>query len=234
MSFELDLMIDAGHGGSDSGAVGGGIKEKDLTLKMSVYQYERLKELGAKVGITRTTDKTIDSNPRASLIKNKAKYCMSNHFNSFNGEARGVETIHSIFSDDVIAKKIANEIVESSGLPFRRVFDRKGSNGLDYYFMHRLTGKTETIIVEYGFIDNTKDRVFYLNEANFIRVAESVIKVWCDILKIKYTQPKSDELKGNTYYRVVTGSFKDKENAEKRVRELEKKGFKSFIDIFKK
>ena len=39
------IVVDAGHGGIDSGAVGNGIIEKDLTLKISKYIYDRLKEL---------------------------------------------------------------------------------------------------------------------------------------------------------------------------------------------
>src|SRR5690625_2280369 len=140
------LIIDAGHGGNDPGASGFGVVEKDWTLKISLYQYNRLKELGANVAITRTNDKTLDSNARTALIRNKYDYCMSNHFNAFNGTARGVETIHSIFANDTIAKRLANVIVKASGLPFRRVFTRTLPNNpkQDYYYMHRLTGNTQT------------------------------------------------------------------------------------------
>ena len=47
------IVIDAGHGGTDSGAVGNGIIEKDLTLKISKYMADRLKQLGANVTLTR-------------------------------------------------------------------------------------------------------------------------------------------------------------------------------------
>ena len=40
------VIVDAGHGGIDSGAVGNGLEEKDLNLKSSLYIYNRLKELG--------------------------------------------------------------------------------------------------------------------------------------------------------------------------------------------
>ncbi len=53
------VVIDAGHGGVDSGAVGSGIVEKDLTLKISKYIYDRLKDLGVDTKITRETDETI-------------------------------------------------------------------------------------------------------------------------------------------------------------------------------
>lgn len=186
------LIIDPGHGGSDPGANGHGIREKDWALRISLYQYRRLKELGAKVGITRTTDRTLDSVQRTNLIRNKYDYCMSNHWNAFNGKARGVETIHSVYSNQALAKRLADAVLKASGLPFRRVFSRKNSSGGDYYFMHRLTGNTKTVIVEYGFIDNKADNNFYKNDANFYAVAEAVIKEWCAILGVKYVAPRKD------------------------------------------
>lgn len=186
------LIIDPGHGGTDPGAIGFGVNEKDWNLKISLYQYNRLKELGANVAITRTTDRTLDSAPRTNLIRGKYDYCLSNHFNAFNGSARGVETIHSIYSNGETAKRLADAIVKASGLPLRRVFKREGRSG-DYYFMHRLTGSTETTISEYGFIDNKQDHDYYKNEDNFYKVAEAVVKGWCAILGVKYADPGAKE-----------------------------------------
>ena len=209
------LIIDPGHGGTDPGASGFGVKEKDWVLKMSIYQYNRLKELGAKVAITRTTDKTLDSVARTGLIKSKYDYCMSNHFNAFNGTARGVETIHSIYASNSIAKRLADVIVATSKLPLRRVFKLAGNNG-DYYFMHRLTGATNTTIVEYGFIDNKADHDYFKNEDNFYKVAEAVVKEWCSILGVKYvakggatvskssTSKPAESTSGETYKVVTT------------------------------
>lgn len=227
------LIIDPGHGGVDPGARGYGVREKDWTLKISWYQYNRLKELGANVFLTRKTDETIDSNPRAKMIAGKYDYCMSNHFNAFNGKARGVETIHSFRANDGVAKKLAHAIVKASGLPLRRVFTRKLSHGnSDYYFMHRLTGTTQTVIVEYGFIDNKVDHDYYKNDENFYKVAEEVVKTWCGILGIKYKTKST--VKEDVFYRVITGSFLDKKNADQRAKELKGKGYDSFIESFKK
>lgn len=48
------IVIDPGHGGDDPGASGNGIIEKDLTLDISKYMFNRFKELGIPVAITRT------------------------------------------------------------------------------------------------------------------------------------------------------------------------------------
>lgn len=183
------IMIDPGHGGTDPGANGFGIREKDWTLKISIYQYERLKKLGANVGITRTTDKSLDSVTRTNLFKNKYDLAISNHWNAFNGSARGVETIHSIHSNGRFATNIANALVKVTGLPLRRVFTRKNNSGGDYYFMHRLSGSTATVIIEYGFLDNKTDHDWYKNENNFYKAAEAVIEVVCKEVGIKYVAP---------------------------------------------
>ncbi len=231
------LIIDPGHGGTDPGANGFGIKEKDWTLKISLYQYNRLKELGANVAITRTTDKSLSRDPRTNLIKGKYDYCMSNHFNAFNGSARGVETIYSIYSKNTIAKRLADVIVSTSKLPLRRVFNREGKAG-DYYFMHRLTGSTQTVIVEYGFIDNKSDHDYYKNESNFYKVAEAVVKEWCSILGVKYTapakidskpKPSTNKSKSGNLYKVQIGAFKNKANADQLALRARARGFDQFI-----
>ena len=179
-------MIDPGHGGTDSGASAFGVLEKDWNLRMSLYQYERLKALGVNISITRTSDVTLDSGPRTNKIKGKFDVTISNHFNAFNGIARGIETIHSINESKELATKIANALVKITGLPLRRVFTRKLDDGRNYYFMHRLTGGTDTVIIEYGFLDNKLDHDWYKNDSNFIKAAEAVIKVICEDAGVAY------------------------------------------------
>ena len=224
------LIIDPGHGGKDSGTSGFGVQEKTWNLIMSVYQYNRLKALGANVAITRTNDTTLTSNQRTDLIRNKYDYCMSNHFNGFNGQARGVETIHSRHASSKLATQLARAIIDESKLPLRRVFTRNhpSISGADYYFMHRLTGNTQTIIVEYGFMDNKQDHDFYKNETNFFKVAERIVKEWCHILGVKYVAPGATD-KTDNLYRVQVGAFSNKENAERLAKELKAKGYDTYI-----
>lgn len=230
------IIIDPGHGGSDPGALGFGVKEKDWNLRISKYQYDRLKELGAKVAITRTTDKTLDSTPRTNLIKGKYDVCISNHWNAFNGSARGIETIHSIFGGKEFATNIANALVKATGLPLRRVFSKRNTSGKDWYFMHRLTGSTRTVIIEYGFIDNRLDHNWYKNDSNFYKAAEAVIEAVCKEIGITY-KAKGNVVKPSvpnkpavgTLYRVQVGAFANKNNAEKLHGQMQDKGIDSFV-----
>lgn len=85
------IVIDPGHGGVDGGAIGNGIVEKDLTLNISKYMYDRFKELGIPVALTRTGDTTLNASDRPGVALNKFGsgenvIIISNHINAGGGE----------------------------------------------------------------------------------------------------------------------------------------------------
>lgn len=85
------IVIDAGHGGTDPGASGNGIIEKEYTLKISKYIYDRLKELGLDVKMTRTTDETLTPTERVNRVLNAygnkgEVLVISNHINAGGGD----------------------------------------------------------------------------------------------------------------------------------------------------
>ena len=87
---DYKVVIDAGHGGTDPGASGNGIIEKDLTLEISNYMYERLKNLGIPVKITRTTDETLSPTERVERVldaygNDPNVIVVSNHINAGGG-----------------------------------------------------------------------------------------------------------------------------------------------------
>ncbi len=84
---DLKVVIDAGHGGSDPGASGNGIIEKDLTLAISQYMYDLFRDKGINVKMTRTTDETVSPTERVNRIleafgNNKDVIVVSNHINA--------------------------------------------------------------------------------------------------------------------------------------------------------
>lgn len=85
--MNYSVVVDAGHGGSDPGAVNGNIYEKDFTLEVSKYIYDRLNQLGVPVYITRETDESLDRNERVRRIlnafgNNEDVVVLSNHINA--------------------------------------------------------------------------------------------------------------------------------------------------------
>lgn len=233
------VINDAGHGGFDPGTTGKGMREKDLTLEAALYVNGRLNELGIKSSCTRTTDIPLrvgsDNSQRINKVRNSgAKICLSHHYNA--GGGNGAETIHSIFSDGKLAKMILDEM-KAVGHPIRRAFSRKGTGNSDYYYMHRMTGSVQTVIIEYDFLDNPKNDNIKSKDYR-IKLYEAVVKAVCRYLGVKYTvknntgnstNTKTDN--GKSFYRVITGSFTDRDNANKRINELKKLGFDSFIEV---
>lgn len=80
------VIVDAGHGGSDPGASSGDIVEKDYTLKMANYMYNRFKDLGISTVITRTGDTTLNPTERINTIRPNIMsgddIVISNHLNA--------------------------------------------------------------------------------------------------------------------------------------------------------
>lgn len=93
------IVVDAGHGGSDPGATGN-IIEKEYNLKIANYIYNRLKELGVPVAITRTTDVAITPTDRVNKILNAFGnsddvIVLSNHLNAGGGDSQCVMTMYN-------------------------------------------------------------------------------------------------------------------------------------------
>lgn len=88
------VVLDPGHGGHDSGAIGAWGKEKDFVLDVGLRARNLLVSMGHKVVLTRTTDVFIPLERRAELAnQNKDAIFISIHFNSsMNKEASGIET----------------------------------------------------------------------------------------------------------------------------------------------
>lgn len=184
----MTVIIDPGHGGVDPGAVAAGELEKNWTLKISLYQRDRFKQLGIPVSMTREDDRTLDSGPRTSIVKNSgAKYCISNHLNAGGGD-RG-EVIHSIYNDGKLANRIKDALVDA-GQTAVKVYSRESgkAKGKDYYYMHRETGSVTTIIVEYCFIDNPADFAHF--KANWQDYAEAVVRAFCMHIDHDYNPPQ--------------------------------------------
>lgn len=193
------VIIDPGHGGTDSGATGNNLLEKDYNLLISKYMYDRFKELGVPVAITRDSDTTLSPTDRVNTILNKFGnssdvILISNHVNSGGGE--GAEVIYALKNRDTLAKRIL-ENIGATGQETRKYYQRRlpSDTSKDYYFIHRNTGNLEPLIVEYGFIDNTKD-VEFLKE-NYKELAEAVISAVANYIGVPYTPPEG--ITTNTY-----------------------------------
>lgn len=175
-------MIDIGHGGTDTGATGNGLVEKDLNLKAGLSLRDFLNKFDADVRTTRDSDITLSSDARVALVKAfNPDLCISVHHNAASTpDARGAEVINAYYDqrDDKLANSILNNL-EAIGMPKRSTYTRLNSRGQDWYFMIRRiwNNNTQAIIVEGGFVTNKADADmlksdnYLMSEANAIGIA---------------------------------------------------------------
>lgn len=179
----LQVVIDAGHGGTDSGAVSSsGVREKDLTLQIAQYMYQQFQNRGIPVTLIRSTDETISPTERVQRIlaaygNNPNVIVISNHINAAGSGtqgAEGAEVIYALRNTNRLANNILNSL-NNAGQVARKAYQRRlpSDTSKDYYFIHRNTGNTEPVIVEYGFIDNPTDLAKIQN--NYRKYVDAVV-----------------------------------------------------------
>lgn len=234
-----DVMLDAGHGGTDNGATGNGLREKDLNLAMALRVGEILTKdyEGIKIHYTRTTDKTLSLKERSDMA-NKANvdFFMSFHINAGGGtgyEDYIYDKLATNGETDKARQKIHEEV--------KKVLNKYGvtNRGMKKANFHVLREtKMKAVLVETLFIDNANDAELLKNETFHEDMAQAyaagIAKVVGGKKKPKSTpQPNPEQLKDQpkTLYRVQVGAFKNKENADKLKKELEQKEINAFIRL---
>lgn len=85
--MNYSIVVDPGHGGEDPGAINGNVYEKDFSLQVSKYMYDRFKQLGIPVTLTRDIDENLPRNERVDAIlsaygNNPNVIVLSNHINA--------------------------------------------------------------------------------------------------------------------------------------------------------
>ena len=95
------VVIDPGHGGIDSGAIGSDLLEKEYNLLISKYMYDRFRELGVPVYLTRESDVTLEPNDRVKKVlsffgNNPNVVVISNHLNAGGANGKNVGKVSSV------------------------------------------------------------------------------------------------------------------------------------------
>lgn len=102
--------------------------------------------------------------------------------------AEGVEIVYSINSDSTLANMLLDNIGEAGQIK-RKAYQRRlpENPNKDYYYIIREIGNAESVLVEYGFIDNTKDA--YKLQNNLDNLVEGAVKAIAEYLGVPYTKP---------------------------------------------
>ena len=157
------ITLDPGHGGSDPGAIGAsGLKEKQITLEISMRVKELLEKEGAKVFMTRTTDKDVyapNASDRAELQarvnvaeKHNSDLFLSLHINySVNKSVGGFSSYYYPKTDNdlKIAKAIQDKFAKNFGV------DNLGVRQANFYVVKRCS--MPATLLEMCFISNPKE-----------------------------------------------------------------------------
>lgn len=159
---KIKIVIDAGHGGSDSGATGNGMAEKNLTLAIVLAAKRSFdRDSRFQVSYTRTSDTYPSLSQRANLANNKnADMFLCVHINSASASAHGTETLWNKSRNSVtqkkgltsktLAKAMHSGAIAATGFTNRGLVDRPGL----YVLKHT---KMPACLIEYGFISNKKE-----------------------------------------------------------------------------
>lgn len=167
--------------------------------------YKRLQELGIPSTIVRNTDETLERKERINRIMNAYGnspdvIMISNHINAGGGE--GTEIVYALRNNPTLAE-MALDNIGAAGQIERKVYQRRlpENPNKDYYFIIRDTGNLESLLVEYGFIDNANDASKLQN--NLTDYVEGVVKAIADYANIPYIPPTTDIVE--VYYTVKRG-----------------------------
>ncbi len=187
------ILLDAGHGGEDGGAIGiGGIIEKDINLAITLKTAVFFEFFGYEIEFTRETDKmTCDEGlknqreRKVSDIKNRLEQiekspclcAVSVHQNIFGGEARGAQVFYGGINPEskILAESLQNGISSMLQPENKRVIKQATK---DIYILYH--AEKPAVLVECGFISNNSEAALlgsndYQNKMAFA-IALSTVK----------------------------------------------------------
>jgi N-acetylmuramoyl-L-alanine amidase len=199
------VVLDPGHGGQDSGAMCGGILEKDLTLDVAQRVDRLLQAQGTATLMTRNGDNYVSLPDRAAL-GNRAQHCIfvSIHFNEGNkNTSAGVETYYaehqmpaipqlaswlpflqraSLETPDIESQSLAGSIQE--GLVARTQAVNRGTKAEQFFVIANV--RHPAVLVEGGFLTNKEDIAKLASEDYREQMAAGIaegILHYCDVIK---------------------------------------------------
>jgi N-acetylmuramoyl-L-alanine amidase len=222
----MKLYLDPGHGGSDPGAQGNGLREKDITLDIALKirtiltnGYENI-----EVRMSRTNDSSKSLNQRTNEANSwGADYYLSIHCNAYNGSATGYEDfIHINLSDSSTTAKY-QDIIHAEVMKLNQLQDR-GQKKANYHVLRE--SNMPALLSENGFIDNARD-VALMKQSSW---RQNVAQGHANGIAKAFSLKRKQDDDSRAVYKVITGSFKSKENADERVTFLRSKGIESFVD----
>lgn len=240
------IILDAGHGGDDPGAVYQGRQEKNDNLKLAMAVGRILEQNGIEVVYTRDSDIYQTPFQKADIANQSGgDFFISFHRNSspMNNQYSGIETL--IYDKSGIKYQMAENI---DGAVSELGYQDLGVKARPGLVVLRRT-QMPALLIETGFINNDEDNVLFDQQFNQIATAiASAILGTLDMAIV--TNPlQPDQLSSTNspeisspdtprpsaqeepelFYRVQVGAYRSRENADTLLYELNDKGYPAFI-----
>lgn len=198
------ICIDAGHGGTDPGAVNGKYLEKTAALSIAKKLGSLLEGAGAKIIYTRNTDKDMELAERCQVAnKAKADYFISIHLNAAAAKsANGIETFAYTTTNAAykLAKAVQKELVAATGAANR------GAKSANYQVLRET--KMPAILIETGFISNDAECMALFKDGYQNIIAETVAKAVAEFTGLEGAIEMAEK-RYNYLKEIPAGEFRD-------------------------
>lgn len=235
----MSICIAIGHGKSNSGGYDPG------AVFGTTHEFKIAKEIG-KYAVAFYNENYAE---HCDLINYNGEYFLSERYKLANkngydflaeihlnaGGGTGTEVYHSVYNTDKTAATVSAAIADEFGIKNRGAKTKKTSSGSDYFGIIRETSM-EAILIETVFIDTPSDLALVSTAAGQKRMGEVIAKA---IAKARGTKskdksakpsvPPKNETDESGIYRIQTGAFKDRKNADAYVQKLKEQGFPAII-----
>ena len=218
------IIIDAGHGGFDNGAVYNGRREKDDNLELALALGEILTDSGLDVAYTRIDD-VYQSPVEKARIANEmdGDFFVSLHRNS-SPMPNTYSGVQSLIFDEIGASSLMADNIN-------REMAQVGYQNLGTSVRKNLAvlrrSNMPAVLIETGFINTDADNA--LLDARFAdtaqAIADGIIGTLLQIGELELEDTEGD------IYRVQTGLFRNTENAERMAAQLRNQGYKVAIEM---
>lgn len=216
MADNRKIIIDAGHGGQEPGAVYQGRQEKNDTLRLALAVGQILSDHGMEVVYTRVTDVYQTPFEKAEIANQSGSdYFLSIHRNAMPtpGTGSGFESLvyENVGVPALMASNI-NEELERAGFQNLGVIERPGLIVLR---------KTEmpAVLVEAGFLDNEADN----------RIFDEQFEEFAGAIAMGILNTVRDENEAPEYYQVQVGAYQNRSQADELLENLQEQGFPAFM-----
>lgn len=205
----VKIFIDAGHGGSDPGATGNGLREKDINLVIALKVQQILNDHyeGHSVKLSRTADQTLSLKQRTDMANQwGANYLLSIHINAGGGVGFESFTFNGDYAHKIMTNQlrtfIHDAIIEETG------FRDRGQKEANFHMLRE--SSMSAILTENGFIDHHVD-TSKLRQAAFIeKIASGHAKGLAIALGLKRKSSERNEdththtiKKGDTFWSLA-------------------------------